>query len=93
MGSFNILGTQYKVKKENLEHLGAEGMCLPREKIILIDKKLKGNDLLETIIHEFGHGVFTEGSLRQAVTPELEEIIVDLMARCLVKNFSIKQKK
>ena len=89
-----VFGEKYSLKR--VKGLAAKGICgeVNRDtKEIIIDSNLKGSELHETIIHEVGHCVFHEVSLYQSISHDLEEVIVDTIAKALAKNFDLRAKK
>ena len=88
-----ILGEKYKLKLVNgLRFSGHIGLCDFKSKIIQLDAELKGDELQQTLCHELFHAVCYEGSLYQTISPDLEEVVVDLMAKSLIKNFNLRCK-
>lgn len=92
--SIKLLGHRIKIKPvENLErHHHAMGMYVPAKKTILIDAHLDAEDILPTLIHELGHALFSLISINQAVSNDIEEIIVDNYANMIDALFHCKLK-
>jgi len=86
--SINVLGTRYKVKYvEKLENENWLGLCNRETKTIYIKTgQTKENEMI-TFIHELLHSLIGESSIDQSLSNELEEIIVDLMAKFWVSLF------
>lgn len=92
--SILIFGQKYVLKADSklpTRHL--DGECCKETHTITYDPTLKGDKLAETILHEMFHAVFEEVSLAQAISPELEEICVDTMAKAVARNFTLTSKK
>jgi hypothetical protein len=53
---------------------------------------LRGRSYQETLLHELFHACFHECSLTQGIPHELEEVIVDLLSRVVVENFTIRRR-
>ena len=83
----NILGKTYKIEYKDLRLESAAGITDNRKAVILIDKSLSGKELEQTLLHEFFHGVLSRTGASQALTVELEEVIVEGMANFLVDHF------
>ena len=82
-----VLGEKYKIKLiKDLKSKGICGECDFDKKIISIDSSLKKDDYWSTLIHEIGHAIFNEASINQAISHDLEEVIVDLFSRVMTKN-------
>lgn len=92
MKSLKVFGTTYKTKSAPLKEHGVHGLCNVETKQILIDKSLKGDQYTETILHELFHAVFHECSIYQTVSNDVEEILVDVFAKAVVKNFKVVPK-
>lgn len=69
------------------------GLCSPKDKTIHIDAKLQGDEKVETMLHELFHAALYETSANQPLGHDLEEVIVDVLARVVAKNFELKKKK
>lgn len=87
-----VFGTKYKVIITKLDELFS-GKIYDKEKIIYINESDKKSEQLHTAIHELMHGLFKETSLNQAISPDLEEVIVNNVATLITKNFNISWKK
>ena len=91
--SMHVYGQKYRLKRlKSLNKRGLDGELDKELRTISIDHSLEGNEYMEAIIHELGHAIFHECSLYQSISPDLEEVIVDLMAKAIVKNFKIEHK-
>lgn len=85
----NIFGKKYKVKNSNiLKDHGIEGLCDGEKSTILISTH--SQEPIQTLLHEIGHAVFERTGLCQAINPELEEIVVENIARAIADNFQVK---
>lgn len=88
--TLNILGTKYKVKYVNQEEMdkqikGADGVCDKTSKIIYVLNTTSEINNWATLFHEFGHALINEASLDQGLDGKLEEIIVDLYSKQIVR--------
>lgn len=45
-----------------------------------------------TLIHEIGHAIFHRTGLKQAISGDVEEIVVENIATALMENFEVKLK-
>ncbi len=93
-----ILGTTYKViivkGLKDDENSPVHGWCDKEKKTISIDADEKGDDFVDTFIHEFCHAVFREAGMGQtSLHEDLEEIVVNQLAKCITKMFSLKPKE
>ncbi len=90
----NVFGKTFKIKYDKtLASKGVHGVCDSDNNLILIDGLLKGDSLMQTLLHEEFHAVFSRIGLRQAVPDEVEEMIVDALATFIVDNYRIAPKK
>ena len=92
---FNVYGQKVKVEKvKNLdEQHNACGAYNPLTKTILIDTRLKKDDLIVTYLHEIIHAMADRlGYSNTGVSFDMEEMIADNIAVMLVENFDIKIK-
>ena len=86
----DVLGKDIPVYKKLLKHEGIAGRYHPRRKIEICST-LKGEELKVTVIHECGHAVLSRLGFENTGLPlELEELIVDNIAKVLVENNLIK---
>ena len=92
---FNVFGQKIRlIVKSGLIESGARALFLPGESKILIDSTLKGEDYMQTILHEIVHSVIHRVGINQSgVTDGIEEILCESISTALVENFSIKHKK
>ncbi len=89
-----VFGKKYKLKHlQRLARSGLYGLCDTEKEEIQIDSKLEDEIYWETILHELFHAVCHETSLQQAFSPDLEEVLVDLLSKSVVHNFDLKHKK
>lgn len=94
--NITILGKQYPIKV--IDDAGKDISGWIDEGTIYlntaaINKNDIDNDALYTLFHEIGHSIFRRSGLMQAISSELEEVVVDLFAKCFVENFVIKFRK
>lgn len=82
------------LKKDSLiDSTGNAAIYIPDDKKILIDSKQRGEDLDQTILHELVHCVFSRLGMEQVRIPaEVEELLAENIATCVVENFKIKLK-
>ena len=89
--SFKLFGHKYKVKKiKKLVHPDGEvvaGYINKQKRIVYINSSLDKETQLISFFHEMFHAVFGEVSLDQAISNELEEIVVDSHAKAVVEFF------
>jgi len=83
----NILGKTYKIEYKDLSQQQCFGITDNRKGLIVVDKTLTGKELEQTLLHEFFHGVLYRTGSSQALSSEIEEIIVDSIATFLVDYF------
>jgi len=75
------------------DYENCDGLCKVVDKIIYIKENNDSDYFNSVLLHEIGHAVFWESSIGQtSVSHDLEEIIVDQIAKALVKNFNIQPK-
>ena len=91
-----ILGKQYTIKL--VDDAGQDISGWIEEAVIYvniaaINKNDIDNDVMYTICHEVGHAIFRRSGLMQAISSELEEVVVDLFAKSMVENFQMKFRK
>lgn len=92
--SLHVFGTKYRLERpKKLLKRGVYGECDKESKTIAVDAALKGDEYWETLIHETLHAVFSEVSLDQAISAELEEVIVDTAAKTIIGNFLLRHKR
>lgn len=91
-----ICGRIWKVKRiKDLEFEPGSGdtvagLMLPDLREIHIDAGLKGEDASVAFLHEFNHAIFAEIGVHTAdLSPILEEIIVENIARQYANAFSL----
>jgi len=84
------MGQEIVIKRiEGLVNEGIMGRFIPTDKLIVLDATLKGHDLEHTLLHEIGHAIIHRNSTYQALSPILEEVIVDTFATCLLECFAL----
>lgn len=81
-----------EIVKHFREDEEAWGHYCDREHIIRLDSELEGEELMATILHEFGHALFKRLGWNQGINAEMEEAIAECYAIALVENFEIKLK-
>lgn len=92
--TFNIFGNKYRIKHIDISKSGTDGLCCHENKVIVIDKSLKGDEYSATLLHELGHAMFYSISLHQtSISPDLEEIIVENFSKMITNHFEIKLKR
>lgn len=84
----NVFGCAYAIKYDDLTKSEACGITDNKNRLILIDKSLTGDDLKHTLLHEYFHAVLYRTSVVQSLSHELEEVIVDQIATFLVDNYN-----
>ena len=82
--SIMILGKRYDIFYKDLRADHAFGMTDNRKRVILIDQSLTGEELQQTLLHEFFHAVLHRTGASQALHGDLEEVLVDSIATFLV---------
>lgn len=66
------------------------GITDSRRSLITIEKTLIGKELEQTMLHEFFHAVLARTGVSQAISHELEEVVVDSIATFLVDHYDFK---
>jgi Zn-dependent peptidase ImmA (M78 family) len=90
--TLNIHGYEWLIVKTPTNE-NDDGYCDEDNRIIEIDESLEPEDELYTLLHEFGHAVLGETGFRHTgLSSDAEEIIVDQIAKELIRNFDIKIK-
>lgn len=87
--AFNVFGKKIKVKVGDIGE-GYDGLFYPKENLILVSKS--ASDLDHVLLHEFLHAVLERCSLTQVVSYPSEEVLIDMVTKCLLENFEIKPK-
>ena len=90
--NIKVLGKNIKVHSKDLTHEVACGYYEPGKNKITICSSLKGSEKIHTLLHEVFHAVIFRSSLYQVITPDIQEIVVDVFSTVLVENFDIKCK-
>jgi len=86
-----VFGETYKVQfQDEVMDNGklAMGLFDPVHKTIAIEKGLTKQVTMVTLLHEMGHAVSYELGIADVLHPDVEEIFVDGMGRCFVKNMT-----
>lgn len=86
-----VFGDIVPVKKA--KDLDSDGAYLIKEKIIVINSLLVGQEYHETVLHELFEAVYFRCSFYQSLNPEIKEILFDCLAKAIVENFKITPKK
>jgi hypothetical protein len=91
---FKIFGKEIKVMKQKglTEAMDWCGFYDKSKSLIVVDSDLKGDDLNETIFHEFLESVFCRASFNQSINEDAKEIIIDIIAKALNENFKMVPK-
>jgi len=91
----NILGKQVRVLKQHdlSKKMGWAGCYDPEQASIFIDSDLVGDYYHETFNHEFLEAVFDRASFNQSINPQLKEVMIDIISKCLNENFRLVPKK
>ena len=88
---FEVFGERIPVKIVYIEDAG--GHYYPDEKRIEIDSETDPLQFDRVLLHEVFHSAFDIVSLTAAISPELEEVVVDTLSKVVVKNFNLTRKK
>lgn len=88
-----ILGVEYQVRLKwnlNMDGVRLLGLCDRESKEILIDKSIvDAAEKTDTFLHECLHGVLYESGATNLIDNRTEELIVDVCARFMAKNFKV----
>ena len=87
-----ILGLIVPIKYKDLSGEDYVGTYDRINKNIELHSKMKLNEFMPALLHEFGHALFDRSGLRQGVESDLEEVIVENFANALCENFNIRPK-
>lgn len=87
--SLNVFGKKIKIKVGDIGE-GYDGLFYPKENLIVIS--LTASDVDHVLLHEFLHAVLERCSLTQVVSYPSEEVLIDMITKCLLENFDIKPK-
>jgi len=90
-----IFGVTVPVKeyKNLIQERGWGGFYDIEEKAIYLDPTLTKEEKMQTLLHEFFHGVMFRTAMHQTKIPhEVFEIIVDNLATAMIENFHIRPK-
>jgi hypothetical protein len=73
-------------------HAGALGQYQYLNKSIQLEAEQNNEEMCKSLLHEAGHSLFDRIGLTQAVSKELEEIIVESYSKLIYENFKIELK-
>lgn len=90
--SVEVFGKKVPVKLEEIDN-NFGGFFYPYEWKIIVNKNIPHEEYFRVLLHESFHAVFTRTAIDQSVPYEVEQIIVENMARFIVENFELKPKK
>lgn len=92
--TLNIFGrkTSVKVTKNLALNHGALGFYSKSSNQIQIADDQTKDEAIQTLIHEAGHALFQRCGVSQAITPEMEEVIVEQFSIMIFENFTIALK-
>jgi Zn-dependent peptidase ImmA (M78 family) len=93
-----VLGQPIKIREipnlKDKEGNHVDGLYHSEKGLIEIDKRLKGKCRAFAFLHEYGHAVMDIiGAHNCALSPDLEEILVDNIARSISDNFILRLRK
>jgi hypothetical protein len=93
-----VLGETYKIMfiKDLVDKDGkiCDGLTTFDPKIIHIMKDLNDEDTMETLFHEINHAIlFESGVVQGNLSDDLEEVIVQQIAKCYNSIFDLSFKK
>jgi hypothetical protein len=93
---FKIFGKKVKCRYDDLSPHGYDGLCIGGD-VIVIDNDLadsgKEFDRSKVIVHEFLHATLDRVGWHQVITnSELEELLVENIARSICENFNLVPK-
>lgn len=93
-GIIDVYGTKYKIQLSELGNDTA-GLHHSPANIIEINSRIEDREYAtETLLHELFHAIFLQSSIDQTeISPEVEQIIVNQIAKFVAKKFDIKLKK
>ena len=88
MYKLDIFGLKYSVKRGKLEQGVAQ--CNYTDKTITVDPSQSGQKFDECIIHEIGNAIIDRvGGGSTSLNRDLEEIIVDSLAKVISENYRL----
>ena len=95
--SVKVKGVRYivKVVRKLKDDDGKEcsGLHDSENKILSIDRALRGKERRQTFFHEYFHAYLEECGVREGLDSQLEEVIVEILSRSLEENdFDIRWK-
>lgn len=83
--SVKIFGQRFKVKVVPLH--GYLGLCDRATNTLYVESNQSEKEIYQTLLHEIGHAVVGRTGIAQALSPEVEEIIVENIATAIIENF------
>lgn len=87
------LKTKVIVTKDLVLNHGAMGLFSRQKNQILIAQDQTKDEAIQTLLHECGHALFSRVGTNQAISHELEEIIVEQYSIMIHENFNLSLKK
>ena len=94
--SWTILGEEWEIiESDNIPcPTDPAGLCRPAKKVIYVKKTQPHEEKMSTLLHELFHALFSELSFENtSLTDDMEELIVDHIARFVTKCFRLKIKR
>ena len=92
----NIKGRKYRISqvKRPTGEDGKEcaGYHDHEKRKIVIARGMEKEDKLHTFLHELFHAYIFECGIREGLDSQLEEVVVDQLAKSIIDNFEIKWK-
>ncbi len=89
-----VFGLVYKVVKAKVLSTGGVANCDYKKKLIQIRSDMVGQKSDECLLHEIGHAVIDRvGGGSTKLPPDLEEIIVDSIAKVVSENFKLVRRR
>jgi hypothetical protein len=68
------------------------GLCMSKDRIILIDRALTKNEKIEVFLHEAFHAVCFELKVHGVLSEDVEEVLAENFPSFLLDNFNIRPK-
>jgi len=73
----------------NGENVDEAGHYDRTTKCIVISEEEKGQRYVRTVLHELGHALLDRSGVHQAISEELEEVIVEVYSNFLAETFKM----